>query len=46
MFLIVELPAGVIGVGVVDGLLGGRGEDHGILRGGESGGGGVDGLVE
>ena len=46
MFLIVELAAGVVGVGVGHGLLGGGGEDRGILRGSESGARAVNRLVE
>ena len=46
MFLIVELAAGVVGVGVGDGLLGGGGEKRRLFGGDESGGCGVDGFVE
>jgi hypothetical protein len=46
VFLVVELVAGMVGVSMGDGLLGGGAEDCGLLGGCESGGCGVDRFIE
>ena len=46
VFLVEELLAGVVGVDIRNGLLGGGGEDCGFFGGCESVGCGEDGLVE